>query len=239
MSKPDGLKPFFSYFGSKFRLARHYPPPKRHVIIEPFAGSAGYSLLHHSGRQVRLYDTYEPVVQLWQYLINVAESEIRGLPLEGFNKVKKGEGKLESMPIAEEAKLLIGFWLTQSQTYASTYGLSKQRTNGWSAEKRETIASQLQYIRNWSASSLSYESLHTGEDATWFVDPPYAQGGERYKENKIDHASLGRWCRNLKGQVIACEQESKKSNWLEFIPLKNYKNASNEKYMEVYWHKAV
>jgi hypothetical protein len=43
---------------------------------------------------------------------------------------------------------------------------------------------------------------------------------------------------HLKGQVIACEQESKKSNWLEFTPLRNYKNASNEKYTEVYWHKA-
>ena len=38
--------------------------------------------------------------------------------------------------------------------------------------------------------------------------------------------------------MIACEQESKKSNWLEFTPLRNYKNVSNEKYTEVYWHKA-
>ena len=40
------LKPFFSYFGGKWRTAKHYPGPSRDLIIEPFAGSAGYSVRH-------------------------------------------------------------------------------------------------------------------------------------------------------------------------------------------------
>lgn len=38
------LKPFFTYFGGKYRIAPRYPKPQYNTIIEPFAGSAGYSL---------------------------------------------------------------------------------------------------------------------------------------------------------------------------------------------------
>jgi len=34
----------FSYYGSKSKLAQHYPTPKYDTIVEPFAGAAGYSL---------------------------------------------------------------------------------------------------------------------------------------------------------------------------------------------------
>jgi hypothetical protein len=32
------LRPFFSFYGGKWRIARHYPTPKYDIIIEPFAG---------------------------------------------------------------------------------------------------------------------------------------------------------------------------------------------------------
>ncbi len=35
------LKPFFCYFGGKWRAAPHYPTPKHAEIVEPFAGAAG------------------------------------------------------------------------------------------------------------------------------------------------------------------------------------------------------
>lgn len=34
----------FSYYGSKSKIVNYYPPPKENIIIEPFAGSARYSL---------------------------------------------------------------------------------------------------------------------------------------------------------------------------------------------------
>ena len=44
-----GLLQFFSFFGSKVALAKNYPQPKYDAIVEPFAGSAGYSCLCASG----------------------------------------------------------------------------------------------------------------------------------------------------------------------------------------------
>jgi site-specific DNA-adenine methylase len=49
------LRPFFTYTGGKYRLAPRYPEPRHNLIIEPFAGSAGYSL-RHPEREVLLID---------------------------------------------------------------------------------------------------------------------------------------------------------------------------------------
>jgi site-specific DNA-adenine methylase len=77
VSKP--LRPFFSYYGSKWSLGRHYPAPSHGTIVEPFAGSAGYALFH-SDRRVLLVDSDPVVAGLWQYLIRASAAEIRSLP---------------------------------------------------------------------------------------------------------------------------------------------------------------
>ena len=74
------LKPFFTYFGGKYRIAGKYPYPIHMKIIEPFAGSAGYSLRHYSRlRQVELWDVNPQIVGTWDYLIKSPESEILSL----------------------------------------------------------------------------------------------------------------------------------------------------------------
>jgi len=35
-----GLRPFWCYFGGKWRAAPHYPAPMHPTIVEPFAGAA-------------------------------------------------------------------------------------------------------------------------------------------------------------------------------------------------------
>jgi hypothetical protein len=59
----------FSYFGGKKALAKHYPPPAEHTIIEPFAGSAGYAL-HWATPQHRviLIEKDPAVYALWRRL---------------------------------------------------------------------------------------------------------------------------------------------------------------------------
>lgn len=228
------LHPFFSYFGSKYRLSKHYPKPQYDAIIEPFAGSAGYSLLYPEN-QVLLYEVYEPIVELWEYLIKVSEEEILSLPLGPFNK----EHPIDDENISAPARTLLGFWLTESQTNASRYPLSKSRGGNWTARKRAMIASQLQYIRHWKVEKKSYEEI-LDHKATWFVDPPYEEGGKRYRFNKIDYTFLGEWCKSRRGQVIVCEQNHAK--WLDFEHLKTgaklVRNASNKDYKELVWIKS-
>jgi len=228
----DGLSPFFSYFGSKYRMAKAYPLPEFDTIIEPFAGSAGYSLLHHRRHKVRLYDSYEPVAALWDYLIGVTEDEIRHLPLGPWTK----DRPVDDENIAPEAKTLLGFWLTTSQTYASKWPQSKvhdKGRGGWSEGRRELIAGQLGAIRKWSITCCSYEDIEWSSKATWHVDPPYEDGGKRYKKNNVDYRALAEWCRHLPGQVMVCEQAP--AEWLPFEDLAHTNNASNEMYKELIW----
>ncbi len=44
-----------------------YPPPKFDKIIEPFAGSARYSLKYWQ-KDVTLIDKYEVIVRTWKWL---------------------------------------------------------------------------------------------------------------------------------------------------------------------------
>ncbi len=232
MKNINMLHPFFSYFGSKYRIAKNYPKPFCDTIIEPFAGSAGYSLLYPD-KEVILYDNYEPVVMLWDYLIKVKKDEILALPLD-----KNGHAFCKEHPVSEcnislEAKILIGFWLTESQTSSSRYPLSKSRGGNWTAKKREMIANQLDYIRHWKVENKSYDEIDSQIECTWFVDPPYSQAGKRYRNNNINYQHLGNWCKEKQGQVIVCEQSG--ANWLEFHTFKKVSNASNKKYEEVIW----
>jgi site-specific DNA-adenine methylase len=226
------LHPFFSYFGSKFRLAKFYPAPQCDEIIEPFAGSAGYSLLYPN-KQVTLYEFYEPIVELWDYLIKVPEQEILALPVGPFDK----EHPIEAVVSCKPAQTLMGFWLTESQTNASRYPLSKSRGGNWSERKKQTLASQLEYIRHWRVEKVSFEQI-PNRRATWYVDPPYEKAGKRYRHNKIDYTLLGNWCKEREGQVIVCEQEP--ARWLDFQHLetnRKVRNASNQDYKELVWHR--
>lgn len=73
------LRPLFPYYGSKWRLAPRYPEPRHSTIVEPFAGSACYSL-NWWWFDVELYDI-EPVASLWRFLIGSNERDILSLPL--------------------------------------------------------------------------------------------------------------------------------------------------------------
>src|SRR4029077_17672502 len=85
--------PLFKWYGSKWLSARLLPVPKHENLIEPFAGSAGYSLRHHT-HKVTIAERDPHVFLLWKWLIeDAAESDIREIPintLEGTDIRKLG-----------------------------------------------------------------------------------------------------------------------------------------------------
>lgn len=78
----------FSYYGTKRKLAPHYPKPRFGKIIEPFCGAAMYSLYGNNWENdVVLYDKYDKIYMAWDYLIKASVSDINNLPdlKEGLN----------------------------------------------------------------------------------------------------------------------------------------------------------
>jgi len=227
------MRPFFSYYGGKWRDApRNYPPPIHGAIIEPFAGSAGYALRYHD-RDVTLFDVDEAVIGVWQYLIRATSAEILSLP-------DVGAGSVDDLDIHQEARWLIGFWLnrgaaTPRKTPSSWMRSGIRPGSFWGQRVRQRIASQVDGIRHWRASLCDWRHAPNCA-ATWFVDPPYQRAGRHYRHGSagIDYTELAAWCRTRRGQVIVCEDAS--ADWLPFEPIRTVKTTrKNHRSNEAVW----
>lgn len=191
----------FSYYGSKSKLVWLYPPPRhRHdTIIEPFAGSARYSLAYWR-RDVFLYDTNEIVVRVWKYLISASERDVLSLP-----DVESKRNIDEIKSLSQEERWLIGFHLCRGKAVPRKVGHGQ---NSWSRDKVR-IARDLHKIRHFKIERKSYTSIRN-RDATWFIDPPYKsvnvkENGDRYPECEIDYEKLAKFALSRRGLVICCE----------------------------------
>ena len=237
----SAVRPFFSYFGGKWRDAKHYPSPIHGTIVEPFAGSAGYSL-RHASRKVILCDLDPVIVGVWRYLLRVTPAEVLSLP-----DLPDGGGSVDDLPLCQEARWLIGFWLNRGTTHPCKRPSAWMRRpdaavaypgSFWGERVRRRIAEQVEVVRHWQVFESSYEDCPVTAPATWFVDPPYQEQGHRYAKGSagIDFAALGAWVAALPGQAIACEQEG--ADWLPFEPFKATKTSRKGKTSaEVVWTK--
>lgn len=228
------LRPFFGYYGGKWRdTPKHYPAPKYPTIIEPFAGSAGYSL-RYPNKDVILVERDPTLVGIWNYLINASSSEILRLP-----DIKMDQS-IDDLAVAQEAKWLIGFWLNRG-VEAPRKRPSKWMRTGirpgsfWGERVRRTIAEQLSYIRHWTVYEGDYTDSPNSGGATWFIDPPYQHAGQHYRfgSREIDYAQLGLWCGSRLGQAIVCENEG--ADWLDFKLLSTVKTTRRNRCSEVVW----
>lgn len=204
-------KPFFCFYGGKWRASPHYPTPRYRRIIEPFAGAAGYSTRHHE-RDIVLVEKDPIIAGLWRWLIGATAEEVLALPLEIPTTVR--DLGLDPGPAA-----LIGFWCNKGAA-SPVQSPSKWMRDGtraasfWGEVIRARIADQVSAIRHWTVIEGDFADAPDAE-ATHFVDPPYAnRAGSHYRTRFADHARLGDWCRGRQGQVIVCENDG--ATWLPF-----------------------
>ena len=106
----------FSYYGSKSKIVDVYPPPKFDKIIEPFAGSARYSLKYFE-KDIVLIDKYPVIIEVWNYLKNASEKDILKLP-----RLKRGEKFRDNKQLSEIEKKFYGF-ITQAGSTGERYSV--------------------------------------------------------------------------------------------------------------------
>jgi hypothetical protein len=220
------LRPFFSYFGSKWKLAPKYPSPEHDVIVEPFAGSAGYAT-QHADREVILVEKSPVVAALWRWLISASVDEVMALPIDPAQR--------ESL--RPEAQSLIGFWCARGRTAPARTTASRWFTSGtrassfWGEHIRGRIAAQVPRIRHWRLIEGDY-SAAPNITATWFIDPPYA-GARHYTARVDSYGDLAAWCQNRRGLAIVCEAGN--ASWLPFGPLHSARSIARGRYEETVW----
>lgn len=210
------MRPFFSYYGAKWTGAKHYGPPRRDLVIEPFAGSACYST-RWAAERVRLYDVSEDICDLWDFLINGSERDILSIP-----DIFESDDEYHDLP--RRQKLLCGFWVAKGRAEA-TSTLSpwyfKYRNASdcrvWGPSVKRRIVEQKPKIAAWTIDCLSFDKVPLVE-AHWHVDPPYNNSaGSRYPNSSVDFSALADWCATLPGSVDVCENVG--ADWLPFSPL--------------------
>jgi len=207
----------WSYYGSKTSLVKHYPLPTHDKIIEPFAGAAKYSLSYFE-KEVTLVDKYDVIINIWKWLQNCSYNDIMGLPRFLDFGVKLDDIKFD----CQEQKDFYGFIVgcgAEKPRRATIKRKTIDRPNHINFNLKK-CADQLYKIKHWKFICGDYLDIHN-ENATWFVDPPYQFGGHSYvcSNKKINFHSLSEWVKDLKGQVIVCENT--KADWLPFVPLVN------------------
>ena len=215
------MRPFFGYYGGKWRdTPKHYPPPRHGTIVEPFAGSAGYSL-RYPERQVALFDADPIIVGVWRYLIRTSAPEILALP-----DITDGQ-TTDDLRVCQEARWLIGFWLNRGCSAPRKSPSSWMRQglrpgSFWGPTVRQRLAAQVDGIRHWTIEHRSYEDV-PNRSATWFIDPPYRGAGDGYRFGSaaLDYQSLAEWTLSRSGQIIACEAAG--ADWLPFATLGDIK----------------
>lgn len=219
------LRPFFSFYGGKYRAAKLYRPPVfGRPVIEPFAGGAGYSV-YWGCRKVKLYDVDEAVCGVWDYLIRAKESEISALP-----DMRPG-GSAAELPITQEARWLIGFWCNVASAVPkprlSAWACKATSQLMWGERVRRRLVAQLHHIREWTIEQRSFAEI-PDQWATWFIDPPYqGKPGRSYRHNVVDYAALAAYCQTRSGRVIVCENHG--ADWLPFAHLAHTKAGGGSK----------
>lgn len=215
------MKPLFPFYGSKWRDARKYGAPTGHVI-EPFAGSAGYSTFYEPER-VTLIDKDPILVGVWRFLIAATGDEIAALP-----DVEPGQDVRE-MGLTDEAAWFIGFWLNRGSASPKRKRTAfSSRTDRqqlvWGDRARDRVASEVHKIDGWSVVAGDFEDAPRLPEATYFIDPPYVDKGRYYRVRlaEPDYPRLAAWAQGLPGRRIVCEQEG--ADWLPFHPLASIKS---------------
>lgn len=207
----------WSYYGAKTNVIDLYPKPKHDIIIEPFAGTARYSLRYFD-KEVILVDKYDVITSIWLWLQQCSPNDILKLP-----RLKAGESLDDYSFDCPEAKLLMGFLVG--------YGLERPRVKATAKQtvrpnfinySLQRIAKNLFKIKHWQIISGSFDQI-PNQGATWFIDPPYQYGGQCYpmSSNDINFQELAAWCQSREGQVIVCE--SIKATWLPFKLMATHK----------------
>jgi len=228
-----GIRPFWRYYGGKWRAAPRYPAPLYDTIVEPFAGSAGYSL-RYPERKIVLIEKYPVIAEMWRYLIAVRESELLAVP-----EVES----VDDLPswVSPGARYLVGFCMNDAAASPSKtlsagvrWMQNRTHTSGWTEQRKLNIAGNLPRIRPWAVIEGDYSDA-PDIPATWFIDPPYCgPPGRHYKHADVDYPRLGDWCKTRPGQVIVCENAG--ATWLPFRSFATLKAGINGKgSAEVIW----
>ncbi len=225
MNKTSITGPLFKWFGSKWNASKYYPSPTGDLILEPFAGGAGYSLRHFE-KKVVIAEKDPHVNSLWKWLIKEAtESEIRDIP------VNLTEGSdIRDFELNLGQSLLLKAW-QRTNNVGNCWTISPwgNKPGQWTESTRSRVASEFHLIKHWEVQDCGLELMHNnpnpeGTSNTWFIDPPYQYNYQYKNPLPLSYTELATVISNLRGQVICCEAICQKTGFVpDYLPFEFFR----------------
>ena len=222
----------FAYYGAKHGLARHYPRPTHDTIVEPFAGSAGYSVKWaNQSQRVILLDIDPKVVELWHRVQQLTDADMDELTRHA------AEDDTTTDPLIAASA---GGDTVAATLEGKTRNITPRMRTDW-PNLRRRITRALPRVRTWQIINDTYHNA-PNIAATWHIDPPYQplldyasnQGaGNCYRHSTIDYEHLAQWCQTRQGQTMVCEQQP--AAWLPFQPFRRQSSGINTDRLELIW----
>lgn len=226
----------FYFYGGKRRLSRFYPSPDYRVVIEPFAGSAAYSLTHlvpvngnPTVDKVILIEKDKRVYDAWMKLLAMDVEEVLNYPIPDA-----GERTSDFLLMTSACSNRIA--RTEEMTVTTRMPVVLRRMFKQIAVMLPHVKGRIEIVNGdyTEADNIA---------ATWFIDPPYHVDGRAqsrgmgYAEGcnsyALDYEALADWCRSRRGQRIVCEQKG--ATWLPFKHLRHARNSIGNEAAEVVW----
>lgn len=205
----------FSYYGSKSKIIKRYPPPEHETIVEPFAGSARYACLYGLERDVWINDLYQPILRIWRWVREASLTDLKRLP-----ELKRGEDLRDIKWLSHAERDLLGFAVTMGDH------APRNIATGWAAEGGEISRLKKRLtpyvggnISHWKITCRDFRAVKVSHPATYFIDPPYQHRRKDYMVpcNPQFYSTLRSYCRKRSGLKIICEQLE--ATWWDFTLL--------------------
>jgi site-specific DNA-adenine methylase len=226
----------FYFYGGKRRLARRYPAPKHRVVVEPFAGSAAYSMVHlvpvkgqRAVDQVILVEKDKRVYDTWVELLAMDVKDVLNYPIP-----EAGERTSDFLLMTSACSNRIARTAEMTVTKRMPVVLKRMFRQ---------IAATLPHAKGRVEIINGDYTEAPDITASWFIDPPYHVDGRAQSRGmgyadgcdsySLDYEALGEWCRGRRGQKIVCEQHG--ATWLPFRHLRVARNSIGNNASEVCW----
>lgn len=210
--------PLFKWFGSKWLSSKKMPVPRHDIVVEPFAGGAGYALRHVEQRVI-LGESDPHIYRLWCWLIGEAsEQDVRDIPVD----LPVGTD-IRTLGLTDGQALLLKSW-QRTNNVGDCWTVSPwgNRPGQWTRNTRARIASEFQAVQHWTVFESADQTWSLTEPATWFIDPPYRYNYQ-YRKAPIDYAGLAQQIAGLRGHVIVCEATCPKTGAVpDWLPFREY-----------------
>ena len=190
------------------------------ILVEPFGGGAGISLVAVNERLVQqavFAEIDRDVAATWETMLNGHATWLADEILAFRISRKRVEMKLKEVPKADHERAfqcLLKNRTARGGVLSDGAGLIRRGEDGKGLRSRwypETLSKRIKAIsalkgqlhfRQGDGFEVINEHLHR-TDTVFFVDPPYTQAARRlYRHWSIDHEKLFELMRDAKGDVL-------------------------------------